>query len=192
MPEIPYGDFVEIIDSSGQKFFLLRLGNVYSCTCPDWKSQSGPEHLRTCAHLQQHRGEQAESDRINWPNGKPFDKKVLFRKAYVYDANSRTLDPTLEPTLDVLVEVMPDLDLNVEKIDKYTVSSPVFFRNNRGAYLEIDYHRDPEKSNYRGGYRPVVMLISRITFVQEEVQQEYLSRLVNEKLISLGFKPRKN
>jgi hypothetical protein len=188
MPEIPYGDFVEFIDNSGQKYFLARLGNVYTCTCKSWKEQAAPEHRRTCTHLQQYRGTKAEENRVE-PNStaKQSEKKITVRNLYVYDANSNTM----EPTLDLLVEVLTELDLDARRADKYTKVPIVFFKEKRNAYLEIDYYRDPEKSNYtRGDPRPVVLIISKISFIQEGEEHEDLTSLVQKKLRALGFKPR--
>jgi hypothetical protein len=188
MPEIPYGDFVEVVDDNGKKFYLSRLGNVYSCTCPGWKGHSEPEPRRTCEHLQRHRGVKAEKDRIDWPNGKPqSEKKIVYRQQYVYDGSTST---PLEPTLESLVELMRELDADPDRVDKYTVQKVLYFKNTRDAYLQIDYYRDPEMSNYsRGDPRPIVMIISKITLIQEEEEQPHLTSLVRDRLRKFGFRP---
>lgn len=182
MPEIPYGDFVEIKDGE-QKYFLARLGDVYSCTCQNWKAQTVAEHRRTCVHLEQYRGMKAEKNRVN-PQAERSENRLEFRKLYIYNGSS-------EATLEDLVEVMTELDVDSERADKYTKWPLIYFRGNRQAYLEIDYYRDPEKSNYtKGDPRPVVMIISKICFVQEAEENEALDKLVSDKLRKLGFKLR--
>jgi hypothetical protein len=180
MPDIPYGDFVEITDG-GQKYFLARLGDVYSCTCPAWKEQTIAEHRRTCSHLEQYCGEKAERNRIN-PQIEKSKNVVKHRKLFIYNGSS-------EVTLEDLVEVMTELDVNIDRADKYSKLPLIYFRGNPNAYLEVTYYRDPERSNYtKGDPRPVVMIISKICFVQEENESESLNALVRTKLRKLGFR----
>eukprot|EP00742_Colponemidia_sp_Colp-10_P005687 GILJ01006078.1.p1 GENE.GILJ01006078.1~~GILJ01006078.1.p1 ORF type:complete len:660 (-),score=88.18 GILJ01006078.1:89-2068(-) len=47
---------------------IKNVGGVYSCTCPAWKFQSRPIDKRTCRHLREFRGDEAETERI----GKSF------------------------------------------------------------------------------------------------------------------------
>lgn len=187
MTEIPYGDFVEVVDENDKKFYMSRLGNVYSCTCLAWKENSAPESRRTCEHLQRYRGSKAEKDRIDWPDGKPKSaREIVYRQQYIYDGALCKL----ELTLDELVDLMSELDADPARIDKYTVHKVLYFKGTRDAYLQIDYHRDPEKSNYtRGDPRPVVVIISKITLVQEEEEQPNLTAMVRDKLRKFGFRP---
>jgi hypothetical protein len=70
MPDIPASDFVEVLED-GKKYFLAHLGDVYSCTCEDWKAQTQrDERRRTCRHLRAYRGESEEQKRVD-PLGEP-------------------------------------------------------------------------------------------------------------------------
>ena len=64
MPELPAGATVEVTSESGSKYQLKNVEGVYSCSCPAWRNQSLPIDRRTCKHLRQYRGEQAEQDRL--------------------------------------------------------------------------------------------------------------------------------
>lgn len=64
MPDLLDGDSVEVKGSAKLPYVLKNTGGVYSCTCPAWRNQSVAIEKRTCKHLRQLRGEQAESDRI--------------------------------------------------------------------------------------------------------------------------------
>ncbi len=64
MPDLSDGESTEITSSSGSKYILKNVGGVYSCSCPAWRNQSAAIDLRSCKHLKQFRGAQAEADRI--------------------------------------------------------------------------------------------------------------------------------
>lgn len=65
MPDIPASDFVEVMED-GKKYYLAHLGEVYSCTCDQWKSQPQVhEKRRTCRHLRSYRGQVEEQRRVD-------------------------------------------------------------------------------------------------------------------------------
>ena len=64
MPEIPEGATVEIKGSAAKPYVLKNIGGVFSCSCPAWRNQSQPIDRRTCKHLRQHLGDQAENTRL--------------------------------------------------------------------------------------------------------------------------------
>jgi DNA ligase 1 len=64
MPDLLDGDSVEVKGSAKLPYILKNTGGVYSCTCPAWRNQSIAIEQRTCKHLRQLRGDQAEQDRI--------------------------------------------------------------------------------------------------------------------------------
>jgi DNA ligase 1 len=64
MPDLQDGESVEVKGSARQPYILKNVGGVYSCTCPAWRNQSVGIESRTCKHLRQYRGEQAEQHRI--------------------------------------------------------------------------------------------------------------------------------
>ena len=64
MPDLLDGDSVEVKGSAKLPYVLKNTGGVYSCTCPAWRNQSVAIEKRTCKHLRQLRGEQAEADRV--------------------------------------------------------------------------------------------------------------------------------
>jgi DNA ligase-1 len=57
------GQSTEIQGNSGI-YTLKRTGYSYYCSCPAWKNQSIPAERRTCKHLRQFRGDDAENYRI--------------------------------------------------------------------------------------------------------------------------------
>jgi len=62
-------------EGSPHRFVLRRFGQVYQCSCTHWRSMSmvAPE-ARTCAHLQDLRGENAELARIDRHRKLEFSK----------------------------------------------------------------------------------------------------------------------
>jgi DNA ligase 1 len=64
MPDLQDGQSVEIQGSARLPYVLKNVGGVYSCSCPAWRNQSLPIERRTCKHLRQFRGEQAELQRL--------------------------------------------------------------------------------------------------------------------------------
>lgn len=64
MPDIDDGDSVEIQGSAKDPYILKNTGGVYSCTCPAWRNQSLGIEQRTCKHLRQYRGDDAETQRL--------------------------------------------------------------------------------------------------------------------------------
>src|ERR1700730_2565362 len=64
MPDLKDGESVEMKGSAARPYVLKNVGGVYSCTCPAWRNQSLGIERRTCKHLRQFRGEEAERKRI--------------------------------------------------------------------------------------------------------------------------------
>ncbi len=64
MSDIADNETVEVKGSAVKPYLLKNVGGVYSCSCPAWRNQSAPIEQRTCKHLRQYRGEQAEKDRL--------------------------------------------------------------------------------------------------------------------------------
>ncbi len=64
MPELADGQSVEIRGSARAPYVLKNVGGVYSCSCPAWRNQSLPIERRTCKHLRQFRGADAEAARV--------------------------------------------------------------------------------------------------------------------------------
>lgn len=64
MPDIEDGESVAIQGSAKDPYILKNTGGVYSCTCPAWRNQSTAIERRTCKHLRNYRGDEAESERL--------------------------------------------------------------------------------------------------------------------------------
>jgi DNA ligase 1 len=64
MPDIDDGETVEVQGSAKDPYVLRNVGGVYSCTCPAWRNQSTAIEKRTCKHLRQYCGEDAEKMRL--------------------------------------------------------------------------------------------------------------------------------
>ncbi|GBG25760.1 Protein kinase, putative [Hondaea fermentalgiana] len=60
-----------------RRYVLRRSGPVYECTCPEWKLNQGPREARTCDHLKEFRGEQAELRRIDLQRMRMFQMQSL-------------------------------------------------------------------------------------------------------------------
>lgn len=64
MVDLLDGQAVEVQGSAARPYVLKNIGGVYSCSCPAWRNQSLPIDRRTCKHLRQIRGEEAEVLRV--------------------------------------------------------------------------------------------------------------------------------
>jgi DNA ligase-1 len=64
MPDLADGQSVEICGSGRLPYVLKNVGGVYSCSCPAWRNQSVPIERRTCKHLRQYCGADAEAVRV--------------------------------------------------------------------------------------------------------------------------------
>jgi len=58
------GETVDIWGSASKPYQLKNIDGVYSCSCPAWRNQSLPIDQRSCKHLRQYRGEEAEAIRL--------------------------------------------------------------------------------------------------------------------------------
>jgi DNA ligase-1 len=64
MPDLADGERVEIQGSARLPYSIKNVAGVYSCSCPAWRNQSVPIERRTCKHIRQFRGEEAERLRL--------------------------------------------------------------------------------------------------------------------------------
>jgi len=62
--DIADGGQVEVKGSGAKPYILKNTGGVYSCSCPAWRNQSVAIERRTCKHLRQVRGDEAENARV--------------------------------------------------------------------------------------------------------------------------------
>ena len=62
--ELKDGESIAITSDTGNRHVIRRNGIVYYCDCHAWKFQDIPIEKRTCKHVKQLRGENAESERI--------------------------------------------------------------------------------------------------------------------------------
>src|SRR5208283_5396953 len=65
MPEILDGQTVEVQGSAKDPYLLRNVGGVLSCSCPAWRNQSAGIEKRTCKHLRNYCGEEAELARLD-------------------------------------------------------------------------------------------------------------------------------
>ena len=61
MPDLRDGESVEMQGSGSKPYVLKNVGGLYSCSCPAWRNQSLPIDRRTCKHLRNLRGDEAEA-----------------------------------------------------------------------------------------------------------------------------------
>lgn len=64
MGDLADGDSLEVKGSAAKPYLLKNSGGVYSCTCPAWMHQSVAIERRTCKHLRNLRGDEAEQARV--------------------------------------------------------------------------------------------------------------------------------
>lgn len=64
MADLQDGASIEVQGSGSKPYVLKNVGGVYSCTCPAWRNQSVGIERRTCKHLRNLRGEEAEIERL--------------------------------------------------------------------------------------------------------------------------------
>jgi len=64
MADLADGESIEIQGSSNNTYTLKHSGGIYSCTCPVWKYQPLSLDKRSCKHLRNLRGEDAERERV--------------------------------------------------------------------------------------------------------------------------------
>lgn len=64
MPDLKDGESTTVQGSARTPYVLKNVAGVYSCSCPAWRNQSRPIDQRTCKHLRQLRGDEAEQARL--------------------------------------------------------------------------------------------------------------------------------
>ncbi len=64
MPDIADGEVAHVQGSAKDPYELKNIGGVYSCSCPAWRNAGGGIDRRTCKHLKQYRGVEAEAARL--------------------------------------------------------------------------------------------------------------------------------
>lgn len=64
MPDIADGEVAYVQGSAKDPYELKNVGGVYSCSCPAWRNAGGGIDRRTCKHLKQYRGVEAEAARL--------------------------------------------------------------------------------------------------------------------------------
>ncbi len=180
MPEIPKGDFVEVIDDDGNKYFLAHIDKTFSCTCSEWKSQCTQEALRTCKHLTKYRGLKAERDRL--PGLKIASSEQSFQKVYVSDSFENDEPTTVE---DFAATFASHLDLR--NVSRYMTPTIIYFTDH-AAFMQLETYPDPEYTlNAEDPGFPPELFLRRVEFVQEEEYTEELSELVDELFTQLGW-----
>ena len=75
MTDLADGQSVEFQGSARQPYILKNVGGVFSCSCPAWKHQSIGIEWRSCKHLRQLRGEDAERSRVGGTSPGPVAAK---------------------------------------------------------------------------------------------------------------------
>lgn len=100
MPDIEDGESAEVQGSAKDPYILRNTGGVYSCTCPAWRNQSIAIEKRTCKHLRNYRGEEAEQERLGGeiPERAARPRAVSTRSA-VSDDGSQTSSSSEPPLL---------------------------------------------------------------------------------------------
>jgi len=93
------GELVHLQGSAREPYEIKNTGGVYSCTCPAWRNQSLAVEQRTCKHIKNLRGEDAELERVGAALFNPAPTKTGTKNAS--DAPPVLLAHTWEPDVDV-------------------------------------------------------------------------------------------
>lgn len=81
MPELHDGESVEVWGSGSKPYQLKNVAGVYSCSCPAWRNQSLAIDRRTCKHIRNYRGEEAEAARLG--TGPTRTSRIVTKSAVV-------------------------------------------------------------------------------------------------------------
>ena len=96
MLDLKDGESTTMQGSARQPYVLKNVGGVYSCSCPAWRNQSLPIERRTCKHLRQLRGDEAEQARVGQSMAAPLlqTTKVPAPPLLLAETWSESHDPT--------------------------------------------------------------------------------------------------
>lgn len=97
MVDLLDGQAVEVQGSAARPYVLKNIGGVYSCSCPAWRNQSIPIDVRTCKHLRNLRGEEAEAVRVGSlavPSGKVVKMTTFVPPLLLAEKWDESVDPT--------------------------------------------------------------------------------------------------
>ena len=73
----------------GKGYKIKNVGGVYSCTCPAWRFQSKKIDVRTCKHLKELLGEEAEQKRSNVGGSRESSAKAASNSNKQANSNSK-------------------------------------------------------------------------------------------------------
>ncbi len=110
MPDIEDGQIVEIKGSGREPYILKNVGGVYSCSCPAWRNQSMGIEKRTCKHIRQYRGEEAEAERLGGEIP-PRAVKTKTAKVTAEDGSVTEVSTSTEPAILLAHPWKNDTDL---------------------------------------------------------------------------------
>ncbi|MGE0609685.1 MAG: DNA ligase [Pirellulales bacterium] len=107
MPDLQDGETAEIQGSARSPYIIKNVAGVYSCFCPAWRNQSLAIDQRTCKHIRQFRGEQAERERLGQaavvpspPSSKPAKSVPDLLLAHSWDGEADLTGWWLSEKLD--------------------------------------------------------------------------------------------
>src|SRR5262249_1427629 len=109
MPDLAVGETFEKKGSGSKPYIIKNCGaGGYSCTCPAWRNQSIDPRIRTCKHIPELRGDEAEQLRIGsveeLPSRKPEGerKELPLLKAESWDGEMSVAGWWMSEKLDGL------------------------------------------------------------------------------------------
>ncbi|MCE9554681.1 MAG: DNA ligase [Planctomycetes bacterium] len=106
MPDLKDGETAEVQGSARLPYIIKNVGGVYSCSCPAWRNQSLAIERRSCKHLRQYRGEEAEQERLGAlppvlvTNGHSTTQAPALLLAHTWDNETDLTDWYLSEKLD--------------------------------------------------------------------------------------------
>ena len=178
MPDIDDGETVEIQGSAKDPYILRNVGGVYSCTCPAWRNQSTAIEKRTCKHLRQYCGEDAEKERLGGeiPTNAARPRKATPTSAASSGGPSDTTSAASGPPILLAHSWTTDVDLTgwwmSEKLDGVRAywDGTQFISRQGNVYhapdwfiedLPKDVHLDGELWLSRKGFQRAVSIVRR-------------------------------
>jgi DNA ligase 1 len=178
MPDIDDGETVAIQGSAKEPYILRNVGGVYSCTCPAWRNQSIAIEMRTCKHLRQHCGEEAEKARLGGelPSKASRPRKASAVSSASGDTDALAQDAVSGPPILLAHSWTSDVDLTgwwmSEKLDGVRAywDGNQFISRQGNVYhapdwfiedLPRDVHLDGELWLSRKGFQRAVSIVRR-------------------------------
>ncbi len=165
------GEAIEITSTSGRIYKIKNVGGVYSCNCPAWRFQNIPIEQRSCKHIRQFRGEEAEKYRV----GNLTVTRITTKKEKSSEEEKEVDDKKWKPKVLLAQKWTEEVDPTgwymSEKLDgvrAYWDGNELWSRQGNKYYAPDwfldglpDFHLDGELFGGRGEFQVTVSIVRR-------------------------------